>query len=77
MVVWGGYVATVGPINSSAFSTGAAYDPVTYTWTPISTMGALAGRMYFVAAWTGTEMIIWGGDTALAASVYGAGAIYF
>lgn len=42
-------------------SVGASYDPVADTWTPISTVGAPAGRKDAVAVWTGTEMIVWGG----------------
>src|SRR5438132_6611890 len=32
------------------------------TWTPTTLAGAPAARDYHTAVWTGTEMIVWGGD---------------
>jgi N-acetylneuraminic acid mutarotase len=55
MIVWGG---TTG---SDTLDSGAAYDPVTDTWTPTSTLGAPSARERHSAIWTGTRMIIWGG----------------
>lgn len=63
MLVWGG--AACG--QASCYSNeGAAYDPITDTWTPISNAGAPAARRSHVAVWTGTKMVIWGGDSASA-----------
>lgn len=59
MIVWGGERwegSYVYPAD------GARYDPVTDAWTPVSTSGAPQGRSGHVAVWTGTEMIVWGGD---------------
>jgi len=33
------------------------------TWTPTGITGAPAGRLRHTAVWTGSEMIVWGGDT--------------
>ncbi len=49
MLVWGGAAG------------GGAYDPVTDTWTAISTTNAPTTQSYATAVWTGTEMIVWGG----------------
>lgn len=42
---------------------GWAYDPDTDTWSPIS-LAPISGAAGSYAAWTGDEMIIWGGTTA-------------
>ena len=62
MIVWGGY-AYVAP-NYATFNmlnTGGRYNPVSNTWTPLSTTGAPAGRNAHFAVWTGTRMLVWGG----------------
>src|ERR1041384_1276767 len=56
MIVWG------GSGDTSYLNTGERYNPVTDTWTAISTTNAPAGREAHVAVWTGTEMIVWGGE---------------
>jgi hypothetical protein len=58
MLVWGGR-ASFSPINN--FNTGARYNPVTDTWTPMSTFRAPSPRSQLMAVWTGKEMIVWGG----------------
>jgi hypothetical protein len=55
MIVWGG-------VSFFGFTdTGGRYDPETDTWSPTTTTGAPAGRIFHTAVWTGTEMIVWGG----------------
>ena len=65
MIVWGGVKGGYNPF----LNTGGRYDPSTDTWTPTS-MGANvpAARYLHTAVWTGTEMIVWGGDVAFLAS---------
>ncbi len=58
MIVWGGW-AGVGNIY---FNTGGRYDPSTNSWTPTSTTNAPSGRRTHTAVWTGSEMIVWGGQ---------------
>lgn len=57
LLVWGGS-DTGGP---PAAPGGARYNPVANQWTPIAATGAPSPRRYAGAAWTGSEMIIWGG----------------
>jgi len=57
MIVWGGY----GFLNNTYLDTGGKYDPDTDTWTATSATNAPTGRYYLTAAWTGSEMIVWGG----------------
>ncbi len=56
MLIYGGL--TNGNVISN---TGAKYDPVSDTWTPISTTNAPVPANTNNAVWTGTEMIVWGG----------------
>jgi hypothetical protein len=59
MIVWGGMGAT------DLASDHAAYHPATDTWRPISSVGAPSPnqRARHTAVWTGSRMIVWGGDT--------------
>src|SRR5207248_9287180 len=59
MIIWGG---DYGYYPYFYFrNTGARYNPSTDTWATTSNANAPAGRAGHTAAWTGTEMIIWGG----------------
>lgn len=57
MLVWGGENGA----GDFSFGTGAHYNPVTDEWDPIPMDGAPEPRSYFTPAWTGSEMVIWGG----------------
>jgi N-acetylneuraminic acid mutarotase len=57
MVVWGG--RTLGLY--SFLRTGGRYDPLTDSWTPMTTENAPAPREEHTAVWTGDAMIVWGG----------------
>jgi N-acetylneuraminic acid mutarotase len=59
MIVWGGF-------NFSPpyrLNTGGRYDPVTDSWMSISLVNAPSPRDYHSAVWTGTQMIVWGGES--------------
>ncbi len=60
MIVWGGFYQAGAVFYPTD---GGRYDPVADTWTATS-MGANlpAGRAAPSSVWTGTEMIVWGGD---------------
>jgi len=57
LIIWGGYSG----IGVYDYFGGAAYDPGTNSWAPISSVGAPSGRAGHVAVWTGAKMIVWGG----------------
>jgi hypothetical protein len=59
MIVWGG-LNFPGTIY---FNTGGRYDPVMDSWETTTTASTPGGRSWHTAVWTGTEMIIWGGDS--------------
>jgi len=56
MIVWGGLVFP------DYFNSGGRYNPDTDSWTATSTPNAPSGRSDHTAVWTGSEMIVWGGD---------------
>jgi len=58
MIVWGGWGDGIG---STQYADGAAYNPATGSWRMI-TGAPLNARRYHLAAWTGSEMLIVGGD---------------
>jgi hypothetical protein len=43
-------------------ATGGRYDPATDTWTAITLVGAPEAREDGVVVWTGTDMLVWGGQ---------------
>jgi len=55
MIVWGG--------AGCELNTGARYNPSTDSWTTTSTHQRAEGRYFHTAVWTGTEMIVWGGES--------------
>lgn len=58
MIVWGGYF--FDQYGEHELATGGRYDPLTDTWR--ATASGPPGRADHSAVWTGTEMIVWGGD---------------
>ncbi len=61
MLIWGGvHYSPSGGLESLA--SGGSYDPQTDTWTSVPTAGAPAGRTFATAVWTGSELIVWGGQ---------------
>jgi len=53
------YGEVTGPTNS-----GGRYNPLADSWSATSLgTNVPAGRQYHTAVWTGTEMIIWGGES--------------
>jgi hypothetical protein len=65
MIVWGGRDSGFVAVN-----TGGRYDPTTNGWTPTSTGGPVPSpRCGHSVVWSGTEMIVWGGDETACFSV--------
>src|SRR5437899_9548616 len=51
----------IGQDSSGNTSTGGKYNPSTDSWTATSIINVPSGRIHHTAAWTGSEMIVWGG----------------
>jgi N-acetylneuraminic acid mutarotase len=58
MVVWGG---CDDPFCFTRLNSGGRYTPQSDTWRPTSMAGAPVGRYWFSAAWTGSQVLVWGG----------------
>lgn len=63
MVVWGGIYS----------NTGGQYDPVADSWTTTTTTNAPVARSFHTAVWTGSKMVVWGGENS---TTYNSGAAY-
>jgi N-acetylneuraminic acid mutarotase len=59
MIVWGGQENF---LNGSLLATGAQYDPASDSWSNLSSIGAPSARRDHSAVWTGSAMLIWGGN---------------
>ncbi len=61
MIIWGGFNS-----SGSVYYTpdGARYNPTSDTWTSMTDVNAPAGVVNGASVWTGTEMIVWGGEGA-------------
>lgn len=59
MIVWGGWTAGGGGDAGD----GASYDPVSNTWTALSTSSDPGDRRWHTGTLAGTRMVVWGGET--------------
>lgn len=62
MIVWDGDPSL--QISRPPLNTGDHYDPVRDAWRPTETRGAPLARTAHTGVWTGSEMIVWGGEGA-------------
>ena len=64
MIVWGGWNLAVGPDDyvETFLNSGGRYDPLSDSWTPTTGTGAPDPRTFATAVWTGSEMVVWGGE---------------
>ncbi len=59
MIVWGGAIESDPAV---VVQTGDRYDPITDEWREIPTAGAPSAREGFPWVWTGTRLVVWGGE---------------
>jgi N-acetylneuraminic acid mutarotase len=59
MIVWGG---SNNLLSLGNLKDGGQFDPVANAWTATSATSAPTIRGYQTAVWTGTVMVVWGGD---------------
>ncbi len=71
-IVWGGGTMPDGPWLDD----GAAYDPATDAWSPLTTDGAPHLYDGHTAVWTGSRMIVWGAKAPCDPPVCGVGGLY-
>ncbi len=61
MILWGGYDG----VNPDGLNTGGQYDPAADGWTATTLAGAPSRRASHVGVWTGSNLIVWGGNDSL------------
>ena len=60
MLVWGGKIYDDG--TPLYLATGGAYDPGSDSWSELATPSDVEGRCNHTGVWTGSEMVVWGGE---------------
>ncbi len=63
MIVWGGFFSD--GVNQYYFNSGGRYNPGADSWTATSTTNAPEPRYAQTAVWTGSQMIVWGGNGSI------------
>ena len=76
--IWTGreVIVVIFPPVGSMFITGIAYNPTTDRWRWLPTSGSSRPREHFSVAWSGTEILVWGGISAADSSYLGDGYVY-
>jgi N-acetylneuraminic acid mutarotase len=74
MIVWGGLYRDGSSIVT--VDTGGIYDPVADQWTAMTMAGVPSPRAYHTAIWTGSKMVVWGGDPYTSSRSLDTGGIY-
>ncbi len=74
MIIWGGYYYSSGTHYQN---TGGKYNPQTDTWTATATSGNVPSARYrHSAVWSGTYMIVWGGNLGVSYTLLNTGGRY-
>ena len=76
LLIWGGRFATWPPASARTLGDGAAYDPATDRWTPMSTENAPSPRTDAVVAWTGRKLVVLAGAPEIGGKPLRDGGIY-
>ncbi len=61
MIVWGGFSGCFG-LSCFYLVSGGRYDPATDSWSATTLSGAPSARYHHTAVWTGSRMIVFGGQ---------------
>ena len=64
MLIFGGSNTEVPGSAANLLADGAAYHPDSNSWTPLSSTDVPSARFRHAAVWTGSEMLIFGGELA-------------
>jgi hypothetical protein len=74
MLIFGGYRAVMNAVTNGweeiSVDGGAAYDPATDSFTPLSTQNQPIARQQMAYAWTGDALFVWGGTNVYKTSFW-------
>lgn len=73
MIIWGGH--NYNGYSHLYLNSGGLFDPIANLWTATTITNAPEGRTGFSALWTGSKMIVWGGND-LYTNTFNTGGIY-
>jgi N-acetylneuraminic acid mutarotase len=74
MIIWGG---RIGATTGSVTNDGAVFNPATNTWAAVTNTSAPSAREFHKAVWSGTEMLVFGGqEESLTSTPVNTGARY-
>lgn len=78
MIIWGGYGCVDPPTCNSwdELNDGGRYQPASDSWLPVNTSNAPIPRELHSAIWTGSTMIVWGGQISPSGGFLNSGGIY-
>lgn len=68
--VWTGSTMLLWSGSASSTPRGGIYDPVTNSWTSMSSTDQPASRVQFTSVWTGSKYIVWGGSNLNSGGMY-------
>jgi len=63
LLLWGGQVGPLGGTTTKLAARGLAYDPARDRWTQLPA-APVRERLDATSVWTGSELIVWGGDAS-------------
>ena len=75
LLVWGGSYNNPS-IGQVAVRNGGCYNPTSNVWTLMTSTGAPGARRNHTAVWSGTEMIVWGGERETSTNPLNDGGLY-
>lgn len=75
LIVWGGYTLTAAKAQPTRPEHGLMLDPVAGRWSALPA-APITGRRGAVGFWTGSRMLVWGGQAVSGPATYLDGAIY-
>lgn len=61
MIVWGGSNLTAENLTNIGLKSGGRFSPEKNEWRSLEAPAAVDGRLYYAGAWTGSELLAWGG----------------
>ena len=74
LLVWGGMIPSL--YNAYSFNDGGAYNLTTGTWSKISHTHAPSSRFGALSVWTGSKLIVWGGQPNFSNTTFVDGGVY-
>jgi len=76
MIIWGGQTVN-NNLQYFFYNNGSRYNPLTDSWTNMSSVNAPVKSAFHSSVWTGTELLVWGGQDSLSNNFFGNQSFFF